>query len=464
LDGEFLCDACIRARAEYMDGGPAPVVPGDKGAVSWERREPRKRRDEHHWLPILIGGELYFQRSPPCHVNGSPPRSDTGGHKTVSTTISEAEAQRRALAIGFEHMIRAEQAEAQAAALAERLAALEAAVAVKDAALEPWANFGGWLDRHDARLGTLTPDDAWVALAIPQYEIETSRTLTYGHARAARAALAGGGGAAVSRYIHERELARLLDENSRALTERIAALEAERDVVRRAWEAAEARIAALVIERETLTRQVRSLTSDLEAECLDPDRKLHGIPGLVYTPDPDGCDPRMMRIDDPQTGAMGFGKGLWDAAYDLYDTMRDRLTASQAHAARLAAALGPFADGWAQYERVHGAQEARRGVVVSDGDTVGEFTRGQGRAAAAVLAATPADSLARQQAERAVVEAARALETHRQEAKRQLEHAETLEFPSGKPRWVVNVERERALMLALSKALAALDAGEGRDG
>jgi hypothetical protein len=101
--------------------------------------------------------------------------------------------------------------------------------------------------------------------------------------------------------------------------QRIAALEAERDVVRRAWEAAEARIAALVIERETLTRQVRSLTSDLEAECLDPDRKLHGIPGLVYTPDPDGCDPRMMRIDDPQTGAMGFGKGLWDAAYDLYD-------------------------------------------------------------------------------------------------------------------------------------------------
>jgi hypothetical protein len=250
----------------------------------------------------------------------------------------------------------------------------------------------------------------------------------------------------------------------KAILDRIAALEAERDVVRRAWEAAEARIAALVIERETLTRQVRSLTSDLEAECLDPDRKLHGIPGLVYTPDPDGCDPRMMRIDDPQTGAMGFGKGLWDAAYDLYDTMRDRLTASQAHAARLAAALGPFADGWAQYERVHGAQEARRGVVVSDGDTVGEFTRGQGRAAAAVLAATPADSLARQQAERAVVEAARALETHRQEAKRQLEHAETLEFPSGKPRWVVNVERERALMLALSKALAALDAGEGRDG
>lgn len=81
VDG--LCGLCVR------DSRP------DKGAVDTYYRRPRRVGNEHHWLPIEIGGELRYQRAPPCHAPGSAPRTDSDDEHLIPREISEAEAERR---------------------------------------------------------------------------------------------------------------------------------------------------------------------------------------------------------------------------------------------------------------------------------------------------------------------------------------------------------------------------------
>lgn len=81
--------------------GNALVTQGYQGGADTFYREPQHRRDAHHDLPIVVGGELLFQSDPLVHVNGFAPGHDKG-HRTVARQHSENEAHRQAIALEAE--------------------------------------------------------------------------------------------------------------------------------------------------------------------------------------------------------------------------------------------------------------------------------------------------------------------------------------------------------------------------
>ena len=48
------------------------------GAISWEHRPPQEHTDEIHTDAVAYRGGIGWQRSPPVHVNGSPPQKHSG--------------------------------------------------------------------------------------------------------------------------------------------------------------------------------------------------------------------------------------------------------------------------------------------------------------------------------------------------------------------------------------------------